>query len=327
MLSQLLFAITLAFAAPADPAGASDHPLLHRYEGSWILGYRQSAFDSLSLPLAAPAKTGSAWSLPKQQDVEGRRTRLLYVAPDARTPLEVYRNYADALRGAGFVELFSCAESACGGDEPLVRRFLYAGAQQLDTRGQPSTMAFSQPSEPRYLAAKLSRPEGDVYVSLFVARENFAGFKEQTWNRTLTLIDIVETAPMEAGKVTVDADALGRDLISAGRAALYGVSFDTGSATLRPESQPTLAEIARLLGNKPELKLYVVGHTDDVGEMKANLDLSWRRAEAVVQALVSQYKVDPGRLTAEGVGPLAPVAPNTSEQGRALNRRVELVPR
>ena len=159
------------------------------------------------------------------------------------------------------------------------------------------------------------------------ARENFASWKDLTWNRALVLVDVVEAAPMEAGKVTVDAEAMGRDLGSGGRAALYGLSFDSNSATLTAQSDPTLAEIARLLSNRPELKLYVVGHTDNVGDLAFNLDLSKRRAEAVVAALTSRYKVDPSRLQAQGVGPLSPLAPNDGEPGRALNRRVELVPR
>lgn len=328
MLLVLLDPARVAAAASgADVAGAKDHPLLQRYEGSWILGYRQLAFDTLELPLAAPVRAGNSWSLPKHQAVDGRHTRLLYVSPDGRSPLEVYRNYADALGKAGFVTLFGCEEDACGGQGVLSKRFLYTSAGELDNKGQTSSMAFSQPSQQRYLAAKLVRPEGDVYVSIYVALENFASWKDLTWNRALVLVDIVETAPMEAGKVTVDAEALARDLTTAGRAALYGVSFDTNSATLQPASQPALAEVARMLDHNPQLRLYVVGHTDDVGEMKVNLDLSRRRAEAVVAALVGQYKIQPDRLEAAGVGPLAPVAPNASEQGRALNRRVELVPR
>ncbi len=327
VLLCLLLGLNAALAAPSDVPASKDHPLLQRYEGSWILGYRQTAFGALSLPLAAPVRAGNAWTLPKQQPVEGRHTRLLYVSPDGRSSLEVSRNYADALARAGFQTLFSCEEEACGAQGTLSKRFLYTDALELDNKGQTSSMAFSQPSEQRYLAAKLARPEGDVYVSIFVARENFATWKDLTWNRALVLVDIVEMAPMEAGKVAVDADALGRDLTTAGRAAVYGVSFDTNSATLQPESQSTLREIARMLEANPGLKLYVVGHTDNVGDMATNLDLSRRRAEATVQALVNQYKIQPERLEAAGVGPLAPVAPNASEQGRALNRRVELVPR
>ncbi len=94
---------------------------------------------------------------------------------------------------------------------------------------------------------------------------------------------------------------------------------------MKPESEPTLREISRLLSANPALRLHVVGHTDSVGTVDYNMDLSRRRAEAVVQALTSDYGVSSGRLRAAGVGPLAPAAPNTTEEGRAKNRRVELV--
>ncbi|MEQ9350356.1 MAG: OmpA family protein, partial [Alphaproteobacteria bacterium] len=109
--------------------------------------------------------------------------------------------------------------------------------------------------------------------------------------------------------------------------AVDGIFFDTGSAALRPESGDALAAVAQLLADRPSLALHVVGHTDSVGEFDDNLDLSRRRAAAVVAALVEGFAIDPARLTANGVGALAPVASNRSPAGRALNRRVELVER
>ena len=326
LLLLLLFMASMAFAAEPDVAGAKDHPLLKRYEGSSLIGYRQQVFDDLTLPLGPPVRSGSTWTLPKQLAVEGGRTSLLYVSPADRSSLEVFRSYSEALGKAGFQTLYTCDESACGAEGAIVNRVLYTKADELDNHGQASSMAFASPSEQHYLAAKLTRPEGDVYVSVYVARENFANWKDLTWNRALVLVDIVETRPMEAGKVVVDAAAMANSLATSGRVALYGIYFDTNSTNLEQESNPTLEQINRLLKDNPTLKLYVVGHTDNVGALAANQDLSRRRAEAVIAALVSQYKVDPARLAPAGVGPLAPVSPNTSEGGRALNRRVELVP-
>lgn len=327
MLPLLLsLALHVCAAAEPDVPGAADHPLLRRYEGSALIGYRQQVFDDLTLPLGPPSRSGSAWTLPTQQVVEGGRTSLLYVSPAERSPLEVFRNYATALSNAGFQTLYTCDEAACGAAGALVNRFLYTKADELDNRGQASSMAFASPSEQHYLAAKLSRPEGDVYISVYAARENFANWRDLTWNRALVLVDIVETRPMEAGKVVVDAAAMANSLASTGRVALYGIYFDTNSSNLNESSNPTLEQISRLLKDNPTMKLYVVGHTDDVGGLAANQDLSRRRAEAVIAALVSQHRADPSRLAPAGVGPLAPVAPNSSEQGRALNRRVELVP-
>ncbi len=97
-------------------------------------------------------------------------------------------------------------------------------------------------------------------------------------------------------------------------------------AEIKPESKAALDEIAKLLKGEPNLKLHVVGHTDNVGGYEPNLGLSRRRAEAVVGALARNYGISAARLTPNGVAYLAPVAVNTTEEGRAKNRRVELIP-
>jgi outer membrane protein OmpA-like peptidoglycan-associated protein len=122
-----------------------------------------------------------------------------------------------------------------------------------------------------------------------------------------------------------DAAALGSDIKSTGHVAVYGINFDTNKAVVRPDSKPALDEIAKLLKADAALKLKVVGHTDMVGTIEANMTLSQARAEAVVQALVGQYGIGASRLKGYGVGPLAPVASNENDDGRAKNRRVELV--
>ena len=126
-------------------------------------------------------------------------------------------------------------------------------------------------------------------------------------------------------EVTADAKSMAQDISTTGKVAIYGIYFDFNKADVKPESDPTLKEIAALLKQNSKLNLYVVGHTDNVGSLSANMDLSERRAEAVVQALASKHGVDAKRLKAQGVGPLCPIASNKTEEGRAKNRRVELV--
>jgi outer membrane protein OmpA-like peptidoglycan-associated protein len=135
---------------------------------------------------------------------------------------------------------------------------------------------------------------------------------------------IVEKQAMEQ-YITADAAAFGNDINTTGHASIYGIYFDTGKADLKPESTPALQEVAKLLANDPSLKLFVVGHTDAVGQVDANLQLSQARAEAVVKALVAGHGVAAARLRSYGVGPLSPVSSNATEEGRAKNRRVELV--
>jgi len=121
------------------------------------------------------------------------------------------------------------------------------------------------------------------------------------------------------------APAIETALHDSGRAEVHGIYFDFGSATIKPESEPVLKEIAAALAKNPAWKLGVEGHTDSVGGDAANLDLSKRRAEAVRQELTARYHVDAAKLTASGFGASRPKEPNTTPEGRARNRRVELV--
>jgi len=137
-------------------------------------------------------------------------------------------------------------------------------------------------------------------------------------------INIIEKEAMEQD-VVADASSMAKSIKETGKVAVYGIYFDSGKSTLKPESLPTLQEIAKLMKADPALKLYVVGHTDNTGTFDANLKLSMERATAVVNALVSQHGVNAASLKAHGDGPTAPVATNETEEGKALNRRVELV--
>ena len=137
-------------------------------------------------------------------------------------------------------------------------------------------------------------------------------------------LTIVEKSEM-AQEVVADAKSLMSDIQTKGSASVYGIYFDFDKADIKPESEPAIKEIAKLLHQNKGLKLYVVGHTDNVGTLDYNLKLSKARADAVMKELVTKYKISSERLKAYGVGSLAPVASNRSDEGRAKNRRVELV--
>jgi OOP family OmpA-OmpF porin len=126
-------------------------------------------------------------------------------------------------------------------------------------------------------------------------------------------------------EVTATAAALGNSLTTTGHVVANGILFDTAKADVKPESAPALQQIVALLKQDPSLKLYVVGHTDNVGVLAANLDLSRRRAAAVIEVLTTKYAIAPNRLQPFGDGPYAPITSNDTEDGRTLNRRVELV--
>lgn len=333
----LLGAAPAVLAQLADVKGGRDHPLVSRYEGSVLIGYEERKFDEFVLPLAELTRPERRPTVPeprKAERLEGKVTRLLYVAPENRSSLDVLKNYEIALQKAGFQTLYACSRQQCGlGDGWLGEHYLYRRDRRMKQTpppgtgkppGQVSEYALSSPKDQRYLAAKLARPEGDVFVSLYVAVSGFQLHRE-THNRAITLLEVIEARPLETGLVTVDAAAMAKDLAATGHVALYGIHFDTNSAEIRPESEPTLLEMAKLLKQDASLRLYVVGHTDNVGGYDANMALSQRRADAVVRALTAKHGIDARRLRGVGVGLVAPVASNDSEEGRAKNRRVELV--
>jgi outer membrane protein OmpA-like peptidoglycan-associated protein len=118
---------------------------------------------------------------------------------------------------------------------------------------------------------------------------------------------------------------LEKQLIKDKRAVTYGIYFDFNRDTLKPESEPVLKEIAQAMTDNPDWNLTVEGHTDNIGGDSYNLELSRRRAASVKQALVSHYTIAPERLLTGGFGASRPVETNDTLEGRARNRRVELV--
>jgi OmpA-OmpF porin, OOP family len=159
---------------------------------------------------------------------------------------------------------------------------------------------------------KIAKDDSEFWVELWA---------EFTGKYGLT---IIEKAGMSQD-VVANAEVFSSDLSTSGHAAVYGIYFDTGKSAIKPESAQAIGEIAKLLAADGKLKVYVVGHTDNVGTPDANMRLSQERADAVVQALVRTHGVAAARLKSFGGGPYSPVASNDAEAGRAKNRRVELV--
>ena len=164
----------------------------------------------------------------------------------------------------------------------------------------------------------------DVHMSLDKGGK-VTWVRVQAWNGGQGIaLFIVEEKAMEQ-YVVADADAMAKEIDLTGKVAVYGIHFATGKAVVKEESTPALEQIANLLGTDLDLKIYVVGHTDSAGEFDSNMSLSMARAEAVAEVLASRYGIDSARLKPHGVGPLVPAASNSSDEGRAHNRRVELV--
>jgi OOP family OmpA-OmpF porin len=291
--------MTAAQAQSRDVAGARDYPGIGRFAGSIITGYRVKDFDATSLQ-AAPFKDGKPVDARR---LEGRITRIAYRTNPGPSILEVSRNFETQLAKAGFETLLVCDVDQCGG---------IPFSEKVD--GLPIPQMWVDGFNYRYYAGRKTEGGRETYAAVLVSANN---------NNIYAQLTVAQLGAIE--NKMVDAAAMAKGLGDKGHIALYGIYFDTDKATIKPESAPTLAEMAKLLNGQPKLNVFIVGHTDSQGSFEHNMTLSRQRAEAVAAALAGSYKIARTRLRTAGVGYLAPVGSNASDEGRALNRRVELV--
>ena len=272
---------------------------------------------------------------PKQKlDLEGKLTRLAYVLPAGRSPLEVQRNYEEEIKANSGSVLFECKGDECGGDSEsgsdhggghsgLLEMIFPREAVVSPDFSNGNCAVNSHHADQRFFAAKLGNGDAQIAVMTYALKDTL--YCKALNDRTIAIVVIVESKAREQKMVAIAAGEMAKAIDQTGKVALYGILFDFDKADIKPESKPQLDEIAALLRIDANLKLLVVGHTDNQGGMAYNLDLSKRRADAVVAALEKNYAIASARLIAQGMGSSVPVASNDSDGGRAKNRRVELV--
>ena len=310
--------------AQTDKPGSEDHPLLTRYPDSYISYYETVKFREYVLSIGPV--TGYR-KISEQQTLEGQVTRITYYIDKSTESLaigEVYRDYSQALQRAGIsiIAKGSFAQSNVKKDvggggwiglalgtnsfpQGAAANFLFAGTSS-------SGGTFS-------IIGKLGRADGTTYVAIYGERHSN--------KKVIVHIDVIELKGAETGHVFADANYISKEINDKGSVAIYGITFDFNSSTIKPESKASLDEIAAYLKTNPNMLLYVVGHTDMTGTLSYNLKLSKDRAKAVVDALVKNYGIPSQRLISDGVAFLAPRATNESDLGRSMNRRTELVRR
>ena len=243
------------------------------------------------------------------------------VASSGLTTLQLLAPLRTQLEEAGFSVLFECADEGCGGFD-----------FRFETEVMPEPAMHVDLGDFRYLAARRMDEGTPEYVSLLVSRSSQAGFVQMTRigppDATLGLAastkapepEVMPAAPgLDPGPGLVDR------LVQDGRVTLSDLDFRTGSAELGEGSFGSLSALAAWLNEAPERRVFLVGHTDAEGALETNIALSRRRAAAVTARLVESHGVRPGQIASEGVGFLAPVASNATEEGRQQNRRVEAV--
>jgi OOP family OmpA-OmpF porin len=304
----------------ADLAGSKDPAGIKRYTGSEIIAYRGPKFDEFLMPLGPPLTFGPV-SYEKSLKTEGLVSRYTYLAPAGRSAAELLRNYKNEFQRLSLIPIFEKTIADKGGYGAAL-----GDIPDQDDLGQ--ILAYGEAQE-RLLISK-SKGSKPTYYYLFVTAygdgiipERLAGIL--TKDRALAELIIVEPQQMEENMTLLNADEMSQSITDTGRVLLYGITFDTGKDSLRPDSEPMLKEIAKLLNDHPSLNIRVVGHTDNQGSAASNLELSRRRSASVVNELKTKYAVAVSRLDSFGCGLYAPVASNSAEEGRAKNRRVELV--
>jgi outer membrane protein OmpA-like peptidoglycan-associated protein len=273
----LTLAAAALLAAPAsaiaqqDEEGCKDHPMLSRFPGYYISECETRDFSAYDFSVSEDA----------EKKAEGRYWKISYWMKDgakSASPLQLSRNYTNALAPRGGVKVY----------------------ESVDTAGGTATLRLPAGGKNIWVEVSISNG-GEAYA-----------------------LTVVEEAGMEQRVEFTEAE-LARALNEKGSVALYGILFDTGKATIKSESAGILGSVGALLKADAALRIEIRGHTDNVGAAAANLKLSEDRAASVKAYLVKTFGIAADRLATAGFGDTKPVADNSSDKGRAQNRRVELV--
>ncbi|MBM7068786.1 OmpA family protein [Actibacterium sp. 188UL27-1] len=327
-VQRLLMMFVLCCSIPGfvmaqdDMAGASDHPEFPRIAGSVIAGYAPTSFDEGAHIKGTPDDFTVEYAA-------GDVTKIMYLLPLDQSPASAFLNYETAFNALGeFEPYFTCRRGEC--DKNLGGKFVWKKAHRFDTIFINPATYFFEYAQNRinqvYLAGQVTAASGVYDVAMYAAEAPKTN-REFTGGQTVVVLQIVKSEKFEAELEIVAASEINSEISQSGHVTLYGLFFETDSDVLIDTSKPALDEVAAFLSASPDVNVYVVGHTDNVGDVAYNQDLSLRRANAISQNLARDYGIDEGRILPLGAGLAAPVSTNKTEEGRALNRRVELVER
>ncbi len=330
-LLTLLISITFSANSFAleDMPGSADHPKLNRVAGTTIVAHFQSDYAEHEFITEGSKRLKEI----KTEYKEGKLTRLVYSIPAEQTALFTFRNYQETFAKLGTVkEVYTCKKTQC--PSGIGNAFVWSKDKRIPTNIKTVNKMYQiKPynRDPFYWYGEIQADNAKYDVAFFSAAVNVKdgniakeGFEK---GRTFIHLDIIEKSEFKSDITIVEASKIQQSITDKGHVALYGLFFDTGKDQLTAESKPALTEIAKALKADNALKVYVVGHTDNVGSLTTNQQLSERRAASIIKSLSSDFDIDQSRMTPIGVGLAAPVSTNDTEEGRALNRRVELVKR
>ena len=305
-------AIGLSLAVPAKAA-----PLLEMPAPATVIGGWSQSPSTLRLPIGPFAKG----SLP-MQDLAGAVAQRAYRMDNQRlTTLQLLSPLVAQLEAAGFTTLFDCEAQACGGFD-----FRY-GMQVL-----PEPQMHVDLGDFRYVLAERLGEAGGEVVALLVSRSADQGFVQVTTvtagsGHAMLLEPFGQSTPQTDVAALAPAPPLdlAGQLVAGGAVALEDLVFASGKAVLQKGDYPSLSQLAAWLSAHPDRRVTLVGHTDASGALTANITLSRQRAQSVRDFLLKHYGAKADQIEAQGAGYLAPRASNETPQGRALNRRVEVL--
>jgi OOP family OmpA-OmpF porin len=322
LAAAVLFLLVTSGSQAADAPGCADTAGLKRFAGSSIVLCAKRDFAEYTLPTGKSLSYDfdrKRASFDSSLKLEGRLTQNVYAVPENVSSADVFRNYQADLAAKGFTLLFEASQSDIGP----------AMSSHFENMGPGTQIWGYSPDEARYAAAVKDEGGAKTYISLYVV-EYHDGYEPKfspAKGQAMVRLDTLQVGQIADRMVVVSAAEINKGLVTEGKIALYGILFDFNKATIKPESRPTLDEIGKFLRSNPGQNVYVIGHTDNVGGFDSNMQLSSSRAAAVAADLSRTYGIPATRMVASGVGLQAPVATNATEEGRAKNRRVELLPR
>ncbi|MDT0622675.1 OmpA family protein [Croceitalea vernalis] len=314
-----------------DVEGAEQHPLLSSYKNSCIVGYNVTKFDMVTLPISKITYEGAE----KELTVEGKVTDILYgiESSQSTTILEVQRNYEQALKSSGLEIIYSAFgkkgvmnnNSAISREYESIASTEYLGSfkflKDKDYRLAFNYLGRNKDNELAYFVAQGKRNGIDYTLMLYI---NYGrGNSELIEDKIFIQAKIIESESMETGQVSILS--IDEKIKNEGKEIFHNILFDFGSDKLTENSYDVIKTLSDYLKANPNQEYYIVGHTDNVGSLSANQTLSEKRAKAVSNALTTKYGINESQISAHGVGQLSPLTINTTEEGRALNRRVEIV--
>lgn len=308
MKKQILIIITgLLVITSSIFAQKKDHPLIGHLDGAKLWDQNTYNIHEYTV-ITGPIKDEKLVSSNK---ILGKVTMTAYTYKGDNSAFGINYNYTEFLENNGFEIIYSCKSGECGGN--LAKH--YTSLNKFESGDNALNPAFASRYFKNYLSAKKQVKDKVIYVCIYIT--------QGWWSFPVYRIDVIESKPKKTKMLT--PEVITHSILENGSISIYGIHFDTGKTTIKTESATTLKIIADYLKFNQTKKFYIVGHTDNTGDFSSNMKLSENRAKAVVNELTNKHGVNSEQIKAYGVSSLSPVTSNLTDEGKAKNRRVEIV--